>query len=365
MTHASQSALDALKRQKYADARATLFAVQVQAAKGVAHLTGEVLTVEQRAEAEQAIGHSHPKLRIVNEVAVLSRPDGQWGLVRRGLANLRRAPENGSELLAQGLFGEPIELLKQDAEKDWWFVRIADGYLGWMQASLLYVCDRAEAQAYRAQASALVLAELATTYSTLLVTGGSAPEGLRALKLPFGVPVRVAERRMGMARVNWEGEPPLWVSEDDLLPMSQRPHPDANGMARTLNLLDRSIGVPYLWGGETPFGYDCSGLAQTVMEFMGISVPRDADQQFAAGQPVEGEPQPGDLLFFSSDVTIGPHAATPRQASITHVAISLGGDEFIHATGQVWGVTRNSLDPASPIYRAWLREHLAGARRFV
>jgi hypothetical protein len=365
MAETLQSILDTLRKQKYADARTTVFSVQARAAKGVAHLTGEVLTSEQRAEAEQAIGRSRPKLRIINEVAVLSRPDGPWATVGRGLANLRRAPENGSELLAQGLFGEPIELLKPDAEKEWWFVRIADGYLGWMQASLLYVCDRAEAQAYRASADALVVAEQAMAYSTLLVSGGDEPHGVRALRLPFGAPVRVAERRMGMARVNWEGEPPLWVLEEDLLPMSRRPRPDASGMAYTLDLMGRFIGVPYLWGGETPFGYDCSGFAQTAMEFMGISVPRDADLQFMAGQAVEGEPQPGDLLFFSNNVTTGLHAVTPRQASITHVAISLGGDELIHAAGQVWSVTRNSLGPASPIYRAWLKEHLVGVRRFV
>jgi cell wall-associated NlpC family hydrolase len=234
-----------------------------------------------------------------------------------------------------------------------------------MEVPSLYLCDRNTAQAYRAQASALVLPELAITYSTLLVTGAATPEGLRAGKLPFGVPVCVSERRHGMARVNWEGEPPLWVAEDDLLPIVRRPRPDTAGFAYTLKLLNRSIGVPYLWGGETPFGYDCSGLAQTAMEFVGLAVPRDADLQFAVGQSVEGEPQPGDLLFFSSDTITGLHAATPRQASISHVAISLGGDEFIHATGHVWGVTRNSLDPASPIYRAWLKEHLAGVRRFT
>jgi len=149
--------------------------------------------------------------------------------------------------------------------------------------------------------------------------------------------------------------------------MEERPRPAqrAAGIARTLELMGRFIGVPYLWGGETPFGYDCSGFAQTTMEFMGLHVPRDADMQFAAGQPVEGEPQPGDLLFFSSQIDSPADPQAGRVGSITHVAVSLGGDEFIHATGYVWGVTQNSLDPASPIYRAWLKEHLAGVRRFV
>jgi cell wall-associated NlpC family hydrolase len=360
-----QSAVDALIESKWADARLTVFAVQAESTGNTVRLTGDVLTAEQQAEAERAVRQAAPELQVVNDIAVLSRPDNQWALVKRGLSNLRRSPGNGAELLAQGLFGEPVELLKHDADKGWWFARLEDGYLGWLVESSLYVCNRDEARAYRASADALVEAELATTYSGLLVQGGMPPEGLRAGKLPFGVPVKVAERRMGLARINWEGEPSLWVAEDDLLPMAERPRPGDAGIARTLELMGRFIGVPYLWGGETPFGYDCSGFAQTTMEFMGLHVPRDADQQFVAGQPVEGEPQPGDLLFFSDTISNPADPQAGRVASITHVAVSLGGTEFIHATGHVWGVTRNSLDPASPIYRAWLKEHLAGARRFV
>jgi len=96
---------------------------------------------------------------------------------------------------------------------------------------------------------------------------------------------------------------------------------------------------------------------------LGASLPRDADMQCQAGQPVEGDPRPGDLLFFTGKSSTASHAE--RMNSITHVAVSLGGTEFIHATQIVWGVQRNSLDPASPIYRALLKERLVAIRRFV
>jgi cell wall-associated NlpC family hydrolase len=351
------SVLDSLKKSQWPDNRTTWFAVEVQATENSVRLTGEVLTDEQRTQAEQAIHQAAPQLALVNEIAVLSRPDTPWALIRGGVSNIRRSPGNSTELTAQALFGEPVELLKRD-ERGWWLVRIADGYLGWTTEEPLSVCDRLTAQAYRAQADALVSAELALAY-----TGPERSAILHVGRLPFGAPVCVFERRDEMVRVNWAGEPPLWVQERDLLPISERPRPDAAGISRTLNLMSRFIGVPYLWGGESPYGYDCSGFAQTTLEFLGAGLPRDADMQYAAGQPVQGDPRPGDLLFFRGKSSTPSHAQ--RTDSITHVAVSLGGTEFIHATQIVWGVQRNSLDPASPIYRATLRERLAGVRRFV
>jgi cell wall-associated NlpC family hydrolase len=137
--------------------------------------------------------------------------------------------------------------------------------------------------------------------------------------------------------------------------------PDPQGRAFALDLIRRFLGVPYLWGGRSPYGYDCSGLAGTYWELFGVVLPRDADQQFQTGIPVEGPPQPGDLLFFGESDAEEP---STRIDSITHVAISLGDNEVIHATGSASGTTLNSLDPTSPIYYAWLRENLAGVRRF-
>src|SRR5512136_1050794 len=126
-----QSVLDSLQKQKWADGRTTHFAAQAQASLGAVHLTGEVLTDEQRAAAEQAIRQAAPEVRVVNDIVTLARPNNRWALVKRGLSNLRRSPGNGAELLAQVLFGQAVELLRYDADSGWWFARLQDGYLGW------------------------------------------------------------------------------------------------------------------------------------------------------------------------------------------------------------------------------------------
>jgi cell wall-associated NlpC family hydrolase len=94
---------------------------------------------------------------------------------------------------------------------------------------------------------------------------------------------------------------------------------------------------------------------------MGVSIPRDADQQFRAGKVVKGKPRPGDLLFFGGDDS---SLRDTRHQRITHVAICLGGDEIFHANGSTWSIAYNSLNPASPICRADLRKSLVGVRRY-
>lgn len=109
------------------------------------------------------------------------------------------------------------------------------------------------------------------------------------------------------------------------------------------------MGVPYVWGGTTPTGFDCSGFTQYVMSKNNITIPRTAAEQFDAGTSVDkNDLQPGDLVFF-----------TTYKPGASHVGFYMGNDQFIHASSVAQKVTINNLS------ESYYTEHYIGARRFL
>ena len=118
--------------------------------------------------------------------------------------------------------------------------------------------------------------------------------------------------------------------------------------ARIVLTSQRYIGVPYVWGGTSPSGFDCSGFTQYVFALNGISLPRTADIQFEVGVPVRSEQlQPGDLVYFST-YEPGP----------SHNGIYLGGGKFINASSSR-GVVIDRMD------NDYWRPRYLGARRVI
>jgi cell wall-associated NlpC family hydrolase len=106
------------------------------------------------------------------------------------------------------------------------------------------------------------------------------------------------------------------------------------------------VGVPFIMGGTSPSGFDCSGFVQFAFASIGIRVPRTADQQFYGGRAISGDPLPGDLVFFQT-YEYGP----------SHVGLYLGGGQFVNAIGK--DVHVESFDSS------YFRSRYLGARRYL
>ena len=152
-----------------------------------------------------------------------------------------------------------------------------------------------------------------------------------------GEPLTVEERRGGWARVRTAYDYPGWIAE-----VALGGEPDADwlppaGGGSPLEQARAYLGSPYLWGGMTERGIDCSGLVHMAYRRTGRLVPRDADQQESAGRPV-AEPSAGDLLTYG-------------EGAADHIAFWLGDGRILHATARDGGPQAVVEEPEPERYR--------------
>ncbi|HYJ78626.1 MAG TPA: C40 family peptidase [Longimicrobiaceae bacterium] len=265
------------------------------------------------------------------------------GLVRAAVAPMLAGPRVTETQVSQVVLGNRLLVLRSDGR--WLQCKSPDGYVGWVHAGYVALMGEIEAKAWEAGIGGDVWISLGAE-----VRG----EGGEALvRLPWGA--RVVREPSGRARLpdGRLGEP-----DGELLPAAARPIAfPAEGTA-ICETGARWLGAPYLWSGVTMGGVDCSGFVQAVFRMHGVPLPRDSDQQGRAGEHVDpGEDfedlRPGDLLFFAEE-----------GGRCTHVAMSTGGSQVIHASLGNGGVARNDLAGRRSYERELARLFLF-ARRYL
>jgi gamma-D-glutamyl-L-lysine dipeptidyl-peptidase len=349
-------ALAPVKQRFAPDTRLAVFDVTVERAAAGVLARGEV----EQAEARDAITSALEAAGlgpVTNAVTVLPEPSlttHRVGIVRVSVANVRSRPAHAAEMATQAIMGWTVRILKQ--QSGWYYVHTdPDGYLGWIEELQLTVPDEAGAKTWHSSPTVVVTTPFATVVDqpavgATQVTDVVAGALLHATGGAAGwTAVALADGRQGFI-------PSAQAEPFDSWKASRRPTGD--NIERTAL---RFMGMPYLWGGMSSKGLDCSGYAKTAFRLNGIELPRDANQQALEGTPVLIDDtltalSKGDLLFF------GTKASAAQPERITHVAIYVGNGEFLHASGFV---RRNSLFPASPIYSESLRNRLVCVRRIA
>ena len=223
-----------------------------------------------------------------------------FGICNLAIIPLRFEPSDKSEIVSQVLFGEHFEILEQ--LKQWSKIKLQyDDYEGWVDSKQYQIISESEYNQ---------LSEDAIVLNADLVEYITAPNNL-LLPITLGSSLSfLSHGDINTSNFNFEGTKTSGTKTKDCI----------------LNTAFMYLNAPYLWGGKTPFGIDCSGFTQMVYKLNGYKLMRDASQQSKQGEALSfiEESEPGDLAFFDNE-----------DGNIIHVGIIMEDNYIIHASGKL------------------------------
>lgn len=223
-----------------------------------------------------------------------------FGICNLAMIPLRLEPSDRSEMVSQILFGEHFEILEQ--QKQWTRIRMQyDGYEGWIDFKQLQLIS--EASFNQLAAESIVLNADLIDYITT------------PLNVLLPIPLASSLSFLNHDEINSSN----FIFEGTRVSGEK----EKKGLINTAFMY---LNAPYLWGGKTPFGIDCSGFTQMVYKLNGYKLLRDASQQSAQGEPLSfiEESEAGDLAFFDNE-----------EGNIIHVGIIMEDNYIIHASGKI------------------------------
>ncbi|MBP7273392.1 MAG: C40 family peptidase [Saprospiraceae bacterium] len=349
--------IDAVKKEYAPDKRVAIWEVE-------ATRTGKKITLTGKTNVPTAISAIHKKLSAQNidfKDDITSLPDinlegKTYGVVNVSVCNLRGEPKHRAELENQAIMGTPIRYY--EVKDGWYRAQTPEDYISWLDYGAATHWTKAEYDAWMSAPKVVFIPDFGFAYAK------ADSEALKISDLVQGCILKKIKQeeiytiiefpdgRMGFVETKNVMDYNLWLQ-------TRKP------IAETiLSTALQFVGRPYLWGGTSSKGIDCSGLTKCVFFWSGILLPRDASQQVQIGEDVLTNKttwenlRAGDLLFF------GKPATTEQPEKITHVAIYLNHGEIIHASGN-GSVKVESLDPSRPLFNKACYDSFVRAKRML
>lgn len=318
------------------------------------HLVGSVENVAAVDSLKTALSQLGYSVKDELKRLPLARYASTKALVNISVANVKAEPSHRSELVTQFLMGHPVHILDEDG--GWYRVRGMDNYPGWIEKMAVEVLDEQEVAQWNTSNKAMVMRDLRMQDE----------QGKTLFDLSKGNIVRLLEGKNKAANqaIALPNGVQGWVPQSQLQALDQWQREGISQLdaASILESAQTFLGTPYVWGGTSVRGVDCSGFTKSVFLEHGWMLQRDASQQVRAGIEVATDTtelaqlKPGDLVFF------GRRATEDRKERVIHVGIWLGNGQMINASGYV---KIESLIAGQPNYNARRAETFLRAKRYL
>jgi len=312
--------IDLLNDKHAPDARVAVWNIDVNDKKTPIELVGETNLIDAKKELIEYL--KSEDISFDDNIILLPNHDFKYGIINNSVANLRKNPSHSSELVSQTILGTGVSILKKEGE--WYLIQTPDKYISWIDHGGIVPMSKEKYDNYFASDVGVFTRPYGFSYETK-------KKNRVVSDLVLGSALKIVKIGSKHTKYKYPDGRTAWIENRLMNSISS-----IRGMNYSIqNLIENAhslIGVPYLWGGTSSKGFDCSGYTKSVYLMNGYILPRDASQQVKEGILVDDSRnwnllEAGDLMFFGY--------YKDDKLRIDHVSIWLGDGYFIQSSKNV------------------------------
>jgi cell wall-associated NlpC family hydrolase len=299
---------------------------------------------------KQVTGNVKNNIRLLPDEVIGEK---KWGVIYNSVEKLHASNSYGSETVSEVLLGTPLRLL--DKKGGWRRVQAPEGYIGWVSEAIKTMTE-AELHAYNQKPKVVVTSLYVLSYEK------ADAKSQTVSNLVIGDMLVLKGTKGKFYQVTYPDGREAYIQKSDAKELKKWLKDIEFTQGSIVRTGKQFMGVPYVWGGTSSKGLDCSGFTKLVYFLHGVILQRDASQQVLNGKLIDekgdfSNAQKGDLVFFGTKAT----PENPKER-VVHVGIYIGDMKFIHASDYI---RINSFDPADPLYDEYNTNRYLRTKRII